>query len=233
MKRVLVVDDEESVHRSISLILQLIDGVTVEGAINGQEALDKAEAHPPDLIVSDVVMPEMDGWTLTSRLRGNPALAHVPILLLTARTEDQDKYKSFVEGADDYLAKPFDPIELQLRVKALLRRSAAGSTRPAAARVKAGALTLLPQRYVAVVNDQEVKLTASELSILRHLALHPEAVVSVEELLTQALDYPPTLGNPQVVHTHMKNIRRKFREAGVDFSFLTSSRRGYMLVETA
>lgn len=234
MKKVLVVDDDPAIHRLVSAIIQVIGDVEVESSFDGADALERARRNPPDLIVSDVNMPGMDGMELTRAVRETAGLETTPILLLTARAESQDKYEGFLQGADDYLVKPFDATELQFRIKALLRRSPkaviAATTAADDAIVEAGPLTVDSHRFIAKAAGQEVRLTASELAILRHLARHPDQIVSVEALLTQALDYPPRLGNPQVIHTHMKNIRAKFRDATVDLSFLNSSRQGYMLV---
>ena len=232
MKKVLVVDDDPSIHRLVSAIIQVIGDVEVESSYDGADALERARREPPDLIVSDVNMPGMDGLALTKAIRETPELGATPVLLLTARAESQDKYDGFLQGADDYLVKPFDATELQFRIKALLRRSPRGAA-PAPAEggtLAAGALALDVHRYLARAEDHEIRLTGSELAILKHLVAHPDQIVSVEGLLTQALDYPPRLGNPQVIHTHMKNIRAKFRDVGVDPAFLNSSRQGYMLV---
>ena len=233
MRTVLVVDDDASLHQLITAILQIIGDVRIESAFNGVEALEKALRLKPDLVISDIAMPDMDGLALTQRLRGTPDLAATPILLLTARGDTQDKYQGFLQGADDYIVKPFDATELQLRVKALLRRAPVAV--PAAPKadsglIVAGPLTLNVHRYLALFEGQEIKLTSSEFAILRHLAAHADQVVGVESVLTGALGYPARTGNPQVVHTHVKNIRTKFRGAGLEPAFLTSSRQGYMLV---
>ncbi len=234
MKKVLVVDDDPSIHRLVAAIIQVIGDVEVESSYDGVDALERARRDPPDLIVSDVNMPGMDGLALTKAIRDTPELGATPVLLLTARAESQDKYEGFLQGADDYLVKPFDATELQFRIKALLRRSPrAVAGQPVGVgdgTLSAGPLTLDVRRYLARSEGQEVRLTGSELAILKHLVGHPDQIVSVEGLLTQALDYPPRLGNPQVIHTHMKNIRAKFRDLGVEPGFLNSSRQGYMLV---
>jgi len=234
VKKVLVVDDDPSIHRLVSAIILVIGDVEVESSFDGADALERARRNPPDLIVSDVNMPGMDGLALTRAIRETPGIDATPVLLLTARSESQDKYDGFLQGADDYLAKPFDATELQFRIKALLRRSPRGVIAPAPPAVDAiataGGLTVDAHKYLARSGGQEIRLTASELAILRYLTTHPDQIVSVESLLTQALDYPPRLGNPQVIHTHMKNIRAKFRDASVEPDFLSSSRQGYMLV---
>jgi len=235
MKKILVVDDEPMAHQLVNAVLRAMGEIQLDSAYGGAEALAKALADPPDLIISDVNMPDMDGLALTQKLRETPGLADTLILLLTARGEAQDRYEGFLQGADDYLTKPFDMLELQLRVKALLRRAgarpAAGDEAQAGApkALAAGPLTLDPDRYQAQALGADVRVTGTELAILRYFVTHPDRVVNAELLLKEALDYPPGVGNPQVIHTHLKNIRGKFRQAGVELGFLTSSWQGYML----
>lgn len=235
MKRVLLVDDDATIHQLVGAIIQIMGDIAVESCYNGQEALDSALANPPDLIIADVSMPVLDGLQLTQLVRQSEAIADTSILLLTGRTDTQDKYLAFLQGADDYLVKPFDATELQLRIRALLRRAGRraadeshGLVVPRA--LLAGPLELSPARLTARAKGLEIQFTASEFAILRHMATHPEQVVSVEALLSQALDYPAGTGNPQVIHTHVKNIRAKLRQVGVVPDFLSSSRLGYMLV---
>jgi two-component system alkaline phosphatase synthesis response regulator PhoP/two-component system response regulator RpaA len=231
MKKILVVDDEPMAHQLVNAVLRTMGDVTLDSAYGGAEALEKAKVEAPDLVISDVNMPDMDGLTLCQKLRETPGLADTLILLLTARGEAQDRYEGFLQGADDYMTKPFDMLELQLRVKALLRRA---GKRPdpedGEAPGKApGPLTLDPDRYQAQALGVEVRVTGTELAILRYFVAHPDRVVNAETLLKEALDYPAGVGNPQVIHTHLKNIRAKFRQAGVELGFLTSSWQGYML----
>jgi DNA-binding response OmpR family regulator len=229
MKKILVVDDEPMSHQLVSAVLRVLGDIEIQQAHTGAEGLAKAQADPPDLVISDINMPDMDGLTLCQRIRETPELADALILLLTARGEAQDKYEGFLLGADDYMTKPFDVMELQLRIKALLRRgkSERGESRRADGTLSAGRLTLEPGRFVAKLADKEVRLTGTELAIMKYFVTHPDTIVSAETLLNQALDYPSGVGNPQVIHTHLKNIRAKFRNAGVELGFLTSSWQGY------
>ncbi len=231
--RILLVDDDEMTHHLVSAVIRVLGDITTDQAFTAEEAFALAQKHPPDLIISDINMPEMDGLALTRRVRGNPALAQTPILLLTARDQTQDKYEGFLHGADDYLTKPFDIMELQLRIKALLRRSPRSLVESPvavlASALGAGPISLSSARLTATVAGIEIRFTASEFAILRHLVEHPDQLVSPEMLLVEALDYPPRLGNPQTIHSHMRNLRAKFRHAGAEPSFLTSSHQGYLL----
>lgn len=234
-KKILVVDDEPMSHQLVGAVLRVMGDLEVLQAHTGVEGLAKAQAELPDLIITDINMPDMDGLTLCQRIRETPALSDALILLLTARGEAQDKYEGFLLGADDYMTKPFDVMELQLRIKALLRRGGRerGETRRADGTLSAGPLTLEPARFLAKVGDKEVRLTGTELAIMKYFVAHPDTVVSAETLLNQALDYPTGVGNPQVIHTHLKNIRAKFRNAEVELSWLTSSWQGYLFETNA
>lgn len=232
MPKVLLVDDEEMVHALVSTTLRVLDGVQLESAYHGQEAEALLRRSPPDLLIADIGLPDMDGLTLARRVRETPELADLPILLLTARDQPHDKYRGFLDGADDYVVKPFDPLELQFRVKALLRRGGSPSEKgPTVSQWKFGPYVLNEARYVAETPDDgpEVKLTGAEFAILKYLAQHPERVVNTETLLVSAMEYPPGVGNPAVIHTHMRNIRQKLRDALGEPTFLQSSRLGYML----
>jgi len=228
--QVLLVDDDEAVHALVAAVIGTLDGFRVRAVSSAHEALEAARCERPDLIISDVSMPDMDGLALCQAIRDDATLKDVPLLLLTARADLQDKYQGFLRGADDYLVKPFDPIELQFRVRVLVRRGAARTEPASAARpLRAGPFTLDAQRSVATSGALEIHLTASELAILAYLAERPEQVVNIETLLTEALGYPARLGSPSVIHTHMRNLRAKIRDAGADPAFLGSSRLGYML----
>jgi DNA-binding response OmpR family regulator len=218
----LVVDDEEMSHRLIAGVVGVIGNVAVACAMDGAEALAMAEIQPPDLIISDVSMPDMDGLTLCKRLRESSQLAHVPVLLLTARDQPEDKYEGFMQGADDFMVKPFDVRELQLRVKALLRRHMPRSEPPAPAPVR-----LDEGRFTCEVAGKAIRLTASEMAILRHLVSVPGRIVKAEVLLYEALGYATGTGSPQVVHNHVRNIRGKLRGAAIEHELIVSSWQGY------
>lgn len=224
---ILVVDDEPMSHQLISAGLRVLDEIRVRSAYSAAEALDIARSEPPDLIISDISMPEMDGFGLCKALRADERLGMVPIMLLTARGQAHDKYEGFLQGADDYLVKPVDIMELQLRIKALLRR-VGGAALPVNGPLKAGAMVLHEARLGVAIGANEVRLTASEFAILKFLTLNAERLVSAESLLQNALNYPPKVGSPQTIHTHVNNLRNKFRQAGLDVGFLSSSKQGYL-----
>lgn len=229
MRKVLIVDDEASIRKLLATLVGTLGDVSVEVAANGAEGLELARRNPPDLIISDVNMPDMDGLAMCEAIRKDPQLADTHVLLLTARGDQQDKYEGLAMGADDYIVKPFDPIELQLRIKLHLRRAAKTPDPAKPSLLAVGAIALDMKRSTLTVEAHELKLTAAEFSIMRHLAEHPDELVTVADLLQQALQYPPQAANPAIIHTHMRNIRAKLREAGLEGSFMSSSRQGYML----
>lgn len=231
-KKILIVDDEATVRELVAAVAQVIEGAQVLKAENGEQAMTIARAEHPQLVISDVNMPGMDGLALCKALRSDPHMAAVPVLLLTARGQAVDKYEGFIQGADDYLAKPFDALELQLRIRALLRRTgkpAAAAPVPAAGDLAAGVFRLDPGRYRMFVEGREVALTSSELAIMRYLLGHPDRIITVQALLSEALDYPRGSGSPGTVHAHIKNIRNKLRAAGLDGSQIGSSKLGYSI----
>lgn len=229
--KILLVDDDQMTHQLVTAVVRVLGDIEIASSPNALDALDRARQDVPDLIISDINMPEMDGLALCRQLRQEPSLARVPILLLTARGETHDKYEGFLNGADDYLVKPFDIMEIQLRIKALLRRSprAHEEARRGGGPETAGPFTLDAPRLTVRVGEHEVRFTATEFAIVKHMAEHLDQLVSADSLLTQALDYPRGTGNPQTIHSHIRNIRSKFRQAQVDPTFLTSSHQGYML----
>jgi DNA-binding response OmpR family regulator len=226
MGKILVVDDEEMSHRLIEGALEDLDQVELVFAFDGETALELARATPPDLVISDVSMPAMDGLSLCRQIRRDERLARIPVLLLTARGESLDKYDGFNHGADDYLIKPVDVRELELRVRALLRRRVAAS-RPA--QLAVGQIVLEPGVYTCTIQGHAIRLTDSELAIMKYLLAHAGQVIKSERLLQEALGYPPGGGNPQAVHGHIRNVRAKIQAAGLAEQVLVSSWQGYML----
>jgi DNA-binding response OmpR family regulator len=201
-KTILVVDDEK---RLVSLVESYLtqEGYRVATAYNGKEALTVARREKPDLIILDVMMPEMDGYAF---MRAHRAEQDTPIILLTARVDDDEKILGLELGADDYVTKPFRPRELTARVRAVLRR--VGNTEPAAQVLHAADLTLDREGRTVQVSDQYVDLTPSEFDILAALMSAPGRVFSRLDLLDiiQGVRYE---GYERTIDTHIKNLRGK------------------------
>lgn len=201
-KRIMVVDDEPRLVSVVEAYLEQ-EGFEVATASNGQEALFAARESRPDLIILDVMMPEMDGFEF---MRAHRKEAETPIILLTAKVEEGDKVIGLELGADDYVTKPFRPRELVARVRAVLRR--AGQTRPEAAVIRASNVALDRERHTVEVGEQYVDLTPSEFDLLAALMTVPGRAYSRLELLDriQGVAYE---GYERTIDVHIKNLRSK------------------------
>lgn len=226
--RVLVVDDDVEVAKSIEASLRKDYQVFV--VYSGIEAIKEARRHRPNLIVLDVVMPGMDGFATCRELRFDPALADVPILFLTALGRPEDRIAGFRAGADDYLTKPFNLEELQLRIEAILRRVKPVPPPPPAPMLKIKDLTLDRTSYQVTTHKKQAKLTPVEFDLLYHLMTHPDEVFTSDRLLQEVWDYPSESGSPDLVRMHIKNLRNKIEADPSNPEFiLTIPRRGYTI----
>ena len=207
--RVLIVDDDPQIVRLMRAYLEKA-GYTVYTAYDGQEAMRIVQADRPDLVVLDLMMPYRDGWEVTRSIRSDQGLSSIPIIMLTARVEDQDKIVGLELGADDYVTKPFNPGEVVARVRAVLRRSLGD---PVEARVlRAGMLTLDLDRHEAIAGDRPLPLTPTEFSLLQALVQRPGYALTRLELIDAALGYSFE-GLERTVDSHIKNLRRKLDSA--------------------
>ena len=218
---VLVVDDEEHIIELARMYLER-DGFTVEEARDGAEALDKIHKLKPAVVVLDLMLPEVDGWEVCRKAR---AESDVPIIMLTARSDDVDKIVGLELGADDYLTKPFNPRELVARVKAILRRFER-STRPEAA-IHLGQLTIDPASREVTLAGQQVTLRTKEFDLLHTLAQHRGQVLSREQLLDLVWGYD-FYGQTRTIDVHIAHLRRKL--SGSDVEIETVRGVGYKLM---
>lgn len=204
--KILVADDDEKIRELLELYLTK-EGFAVEQAADGAEAILKAQQLKPDLIVLDIMMPVLDGMEVCRQVR---KFSQVPVIMLTARTEDEDRIMGLELGADDYLAKPFNPRELVARVKAVLRRMAHTGEEMATKDIilSFAQLTINRQEYAATSSGHTVQLTSKEMDLLWHLASHPGRVFSREQLLESIWGYE-YFGDTRTVDTHIKRIRQK------------------------
>ncbi len=205
--KILVVDDEELLVKGIRFNLQN-DGYDVISGSNGKEALALAMEHHPDLIILDVMMPEMDGLTACSAIR---EFSQVPIILLTAKTDDMDKLMGFDNGADDYVTKPFNILELKARIRALLRRSAATENDTVQNTLAIGTITLDLDGRNAYKNGILVDLTAKEFDVIEFLMRNANRVYSREALLDTiwAYEYRSDI---RTVDVHIRRLREKLEQ---------------------
>jgi two-component system response regulator RpaA len=209
MQTILVIDDDELVSRTLQRALKLYD-YQVMVANSGTEGLHVARRHRPDLLVLDIVMPGTDGYQVCRQVRGDPLLKDVPILFLTAKSKDEDKIEGFRAGGDDYLSKPFNMQELQLRIRAILRRAGNGSEEPLNQNVvKVGEVLLDTRSFKVTTPAGTSLLTNVQFDLLYHLMSNAGQVFTSQQLLQDVWDYPRDTGSPELVRAHIKNLRDK------------------------
>lgn len=204
--RILVVDDEKLLVKGMKFNLEN-EGYEVECAYDGSAAVELARNGRFDLIILDVMMPEVDGLEACLRIR---EFSNVPIIMLTAKSEDADKLMGFESGADDYLTKPFNILELKARVRALLRR-AAGTQRSAGTMLSAGTISLNTEERVAVREGETVDLTAKEYDLIELLMRNPRRVYSRENLMNIVWGYSYG-GDYRTVDVHIRRLREKLEK---------------------
>ena len=205
--KILVVDDEELLVKGIRFNLQN-EGYEVITGCNGLEAVQLAQRENPNLIVLDVMMPEMDGLTACAKIR---EFSNVPIILLTAKVEDMDKLMGFEQGADDYLTKPFNILELKARIRALLRRAGSAEKAATGNTLTIGSITLDLDARNAYHSGVLADLTAKEFDVIEFLMRNPNRVYSREALLDTiwAYEYRSDI---RTVDVHIRRLREKLEE---------------------
>ena len=203
--KILVVDDERVLVKGIKFNLES-EGYQVEAAYDGEAAVDLARSGNFDLIILDLMMPRIDGLQACMRIR---EFSNVPVIMLTARSEDADKLVGFECGADDYITKPFNILELKARVRALLRRAGMAAQRSGAgARLTMGHIVLDPDARAAWKDGQSVDLTAKEFDLMELLMRNPNRVYSRENLLNVVWGYEYA-GDYRTVDVHVRRLREK------------------------
>ena len=225
-QRILVVDDDRQIVRLVSAYLEHA-GFQTLSAYDGAAALRLARTERPDLIVLDLMLPDIDGADLTRTIRADPHLASMPIIMLTARVDDTDRIVGLELGADDYITKPFNPREVVARVRAVLRRTGGGSPAPPVI-LEAGRLRLDLDRHEARVADRTINLTPTEFDLLRILLSHPGHAFTRRELIEQGPGYDYE-GMERTIDSHIKNLRRKLDAAGAGVRIETVYGVGYRL----
>jgi two-component system OmpR family response regulator len=206
-RQILIVDDDPQI-RDILRIALAQAGFAVAEAADGAAALAGAARLPPELIILDVGLPEMDGFEVCRALRRSSA---VPILFLTARDDEIDRVVGLELGADDYVVKPFSPRELVARVRAILKRS--GPEMAVAGMLRRGVLALDPERHVCRVNEAAINLTSRELAGLRRLMARPDHVVSRPQLVDAVYGRNIHVSD-RTLDSHLRNLRAKLAAAG-------------------
>jgi len=229
-KKILVVEDERDINELVSYNLKK-QGFITESAFNGAEALRKIQKGKYDLIVLDLMLPEMDGMELCRILRAERA--PVPIIMLTARSEEIDRVLGLELGADDYVVKPFSTRELMARVKAVLRRAAAGAEGGIGKILKTGDLEIDGEKFLVKKKGKPVTLSAMEFKLLNYLAERPGKVFS-RDFLLDALWGNDSFVEPRTVDVHIRRLREKIEDdASNPVYILTKRAVGYYFSEEA
>lgn len=211
MSKIIVIDDDEAINELVKINLELFgyNVITAKEGITGY-ALVKQEL--PDLVVLDVMMPQVDGFTVAKRIRENPATKDIPILMLTALNMVQDKVKGFDIGVDDYLVKPFEMDELRVRVRSLLKRT---NSIPESLAVKeiltVGDITLIPETYSVQIGNKTTKLTPIEFDIFNLLVQNHENMVSSSKFLQEIWGYSPN-DDVETIRVHIRHLRTKIKK---------------------
>ncbi|MBM7703065.1 response regulator transcription factor [Metabacillus iocasae] len=220
MRRILIADDDAHIRKVVSIHLQEA-GYYVIQAKNGEDALHKVENEFIDLAIVDIMMPVMDGYALTEEIRRHFDL---PVILLTAKGEINDKEKGYEAGTDDYLVKPFEPKELLFRMKALLRRYEKESESV----LTVGSTTINKKSYEIQVGEHVFLLPLKEFELLYLLASHPNQVFSRNHLIENVwgIDYE---GDERTIDVHIKRLRGRFSTVTDDFRIKTVRGIGYSL----
>ena len=210
MAKILVVDDEKLIVKGLRFSL-MQDGYQVDTAYDGEEALAKAKGNDYDIILLDVMLPKMDGFEVCQQIR---EFSNVPIIMLTAKSEDMDKILGLDYGADDYITKPFNVLEVKARIKAIMRRTSA--SRKEAGQPDAPKSHVIESRELRLdcdnrrlsISGREINLTSKEFELLELLVRHPGKVYGREELLT-AIWGQDFLGDVRTVDVHVRRLREK------------------------
>ena len=228
--QILVVDDDKEIARLLRGYLEQ-SGYQVLVAYDGARAMHMLRRERPSLVLLDLMLPDRDGWEITRTIRGDQNLADTPIIMLTARVEDQDKIIGLELGADDYITKPFNPREVVARVRAVLRRAQGKPVPPRI--IRAGEVAIDLAAHLVEVNGQPVSLTPTEFSLLRALAEFPGHALTRLELIEGGLGYSYA-GLERTVDSHIKNLRHKLDAAGASEDLVeTVFGVGYRLREVA
>ena len=222
--RILVVEDDEAIVDVLRRTLRA-EGFVVEASPDGSTALGLSEDFLPDLVILDLGLPDIDGEEVCRRFRTQQATANVPILMLTARTEVDDRVRGLDSGADDYLSKPFERAEILARIRALLRRTPPRGS----AVLKVGDLRLNPDALEAMRGDRELELTKTEFDLLAYMMQNERLVVSRERLLEEVWGYDPASGDTNTLDVFVSNLRRKLEQDGEPRILHTKRGAGYVL----
>jgi len=228
MDRILVVDDDRDIVRLVRSYLEKA-GYQVLTAYDGESALQVLRSEKPQLLILDLMLPDRDGWDVARMVRADSNIAATPIIMLTARVEDNDKIVGLEIGADDYITKPFNPREVVARVRALLRRSQLQQESQTPQRLQVGQLVLDIGKRELSLNEEIINLTPSEFELINVLMQNPGFVITRDELADKALGYGSASAG-RTLDSHIKNLRRKIdRDSSLESFIQTVHGIGYRM----
>ncbi len=220
MSKILIVDDDPNIRQLAAVFLK-DEGYDIVQASDGVEALAKLEAVKVDLVVLDIMMPNMDGWELCRQLR---EYYDMPLLMLTAKAETSDKVQGFQLGTDDYLVKPFEPLELVMRVKALLKRYRIAASQT----IQLAELVMDRKTFEVKANGNSITLPLKEFELLFKLASYPGKTLSRDQLIEDIWGYDFE-GNERTLDVHINRLRERFPENNYSFRIRTIRGLGYRM----
>ena len=220
MSKILIVDDDPHIRELVRIFLHN-EGFDIYEAVDGVEALKTLESVKADMVILDVMMPNMDGWELCRELRES---YDIPLLMLTAKGETSQKVKGFQLGTDDYLVKPFEPLELVARVRALLKRYRIESSQT----VQIGELTMNRKTFEVTLNGEDLTLPLKEFELLFKLASYPGKTFSREQLIEDIWGFDFD-GNERTLDVHINRLRERFPEGKYSFKIRTIRGLGYRM----
>jgi phosphate regulon transcriptional regulator PhoB len=206
-EKIVVIEDETDILEVIAYNLKR-EGYDVITSTSGEDGLEKIEKSKPNLVVLDLMLPEVDGLELCRKLKADPLTQSIPVIMVTAKGEESDVVLGLGVGADDYITKPFSPRELTARVKAVLRRSKSKGESDRRERVAFEGVVIDPQRHEVRVDGEAVLLTATEFRLLHFLALHPGRVFTRDHLLTRVIG-DDAIVIDRNIDVHVRAIRKK------------------------
>ena len=228
MSKILLIDDDESIVELVKVNLE-IQGHTVLVSNNALSGIALAQQEDPDLIILDLMMPEVDGLTACQRLRQNSITKETPVLMLTALSRTDDKIQGFNAGADDYLTKPFELPELYVRIRALLRRAGKTSKAQSIPEILyAGDITLIPESRETKIIDKLIRLTPIEFEVLHCLLQHHGQTVTTSKLLQEVWGYSPD-DDVDTIRVHIRHLRTRIEATGKKY-IKTVYGGGYQLI---
>ncbi len=211
-ERILIIDDEENIVELLKFNLEL-NNYEVEFAYDGKLGMQKIKDWKPDLILLDIMLPEVDGITISQIIKKEEALKDIPIIMMTAKSQDSDKFIGFESGADDYITKPFVVKELIYRMKAVLKRSTKRESpgEEKSSEIYVGNLKVDFKNYEVIKNGKKVELTLKEYELLKFMMENPNKVITRDQMLDKVWGYE-FFGESRTLDVHIRNLRKKIED---------------------